>query len=118
MANFNLEEIKLTPQQQNDLVALKAYPGFEVILYLMKSVCDNFVADLMNTSVIKPDDVLARHMTAQTAIRLYAQFVDRLNHEILEVKGVEREKTPIDITDGIIDLGETHQDYREEVEWV
>jgi hypothetical protein len=100
-------ELKLEPAEKAYLVSLVSMHGYKVLHRVIRSECDKFITALLNTP---PDDtkkVLANFTMAKTAAMLYTQWTQRVNNIIEEYTHTPKASdAPVDITSGILDLGD------------
>jgi hypothetical protein len=105
-----MEELKFNPDieldrsEQSALASIIAQPGFKVIQKIGKACVDQFVVDWINQ--VKEEDVIRAHHHAKVAAQFYTMLVSRIKNEVDTYINTQPEETPVDVTEGILDIGE------------
>lgn len=111
--NFN-PDIVLGHSERGQVAATVGSDGYRIINRLMRSEVDKFFVDLINTGTEYPESILSRHMLAKAAAQFYQGITDRINHEIQQYTAAIRDTSaPVDVTDGLIDLGPQQSNFED-----
>lgn len=100
-------EIILDHTQRSEVANTVLTPGYQHINRIMRAEVDKVIIDLIN--VDEDDDalVLAKHKLSKAAAQFFQRVVNRINHEVEVYRSTIAEVgEPVDMTEGIIDLGE------------
>ena len=100
-------ELQLERDQQAHLAAIKATPGFQVILDIMKDICDKFTLNLINTPHDDTAAIVANHGLSKASAQFFTMVVDRINEELMQYSKGTTDTKPVDVTEGLLDLGES-----------
>lgn len=100
-------DFTLTYGERAQLSAITPQPGFGVLLHLMQSEADKFITSLINADPASPEDVLTKHLLAKAAAQFFQGITNRVNEEVaLYTNAPKANDKPVDITAGVLDLGE------------
>ena len=99
-------ELHLEPQEQAALAILTSQPGWAVVHKIARWGVDQYVVALINTASGNDAAVVEGHRVSKTAGSLYQTITNRINLEVEAYTGGRKpEGPPVDITEGMIDLG-------------
>lgn len=73
---------------------------------IFRAEVDKFVLSLINADAANEKDVYARHILAKSAAQFYSGVTGRINEEVLQYTGSERNPVPFDQTEGLLDIGD------------
>lgn len=104
-------DIELEIFEKARLAATVASGGFDPIKKILLSEVEKFSTDLLNADIANEAEIVAKHRLAKAAAQICTMVVNRINREIEEYNySVKDNDKPIDITEGLLDLGETNTD--------
>jgi hypothetical protein len=104
-------ELDLEPAEKAYLVSLMAMHGYKVLHKVIKSECDRFIVALLNSPQDDTKKILANFTMAKTAAMLYTAWTNRVNSIVEEYTHTPKSSDrPIDITAGILDIGDDSLD--------
>lgn len=99
--------VELTYMDQADLAATCATPGYGILHRLMRSEVDKFVLALINTEQGDKEEVYSAFLVSKAAAQFYQGVTNRINQEVIQYTASQgRDSSPIDGTEGILDIGE------------
>jgi hypothetical protein len=102
-----IEDIELEHHQRAELADTCNTPGFKTVQKIFDAEVQKFFVALMNLPS-GSDQVIEGHRVAKVAAQLWEGAAQRINAEVgqyAEAIRANKPQTPVDITDGNIDLG-------------
>lgn len=99
-------ERRLSDIERARLAALVPTDGFQTLKLLMEIICEKYKVLLINASPSKAEDVLAAHHMAKASAQFYATLISRIREEVDHYKNESDDSSPVDATEGLLDLGE------------
>lgn len=113
-------DIELEHNERALVAQTTATPGYKIINRIMRSEVDKFIVDLINAPEEDDKAIIAKHKLSKAAAQFYQAVVDRVNSEVhMYMAAVQNGVAPVDVTAGMLDLGEpasTLEDFVQEVE--
>lgn len=100
-------EVNLNHEERGQLSFTVATPGFNHINRIMRAEVDKFIVDLINVAEDNDKMVIAKHKGAKFVAQFFERIVSRLNEETNQfIRERGDDSRPVDLTEGLIDLGE------------
>lgn len=112
MENKFEPEVELVHEERGHLAALTTMPGFAIYNRLQRAEVDKFFIRHMATDESDKEAILENFRFTKAAAHYYQRITDRVNIEIQSYLTAVRQgtETPIDVTEGILDIGPQHWD--------
>ena len=92
-------------------------PGYKVLHKIFRSEVDKFFVALANANSAKPEEVVTAQILYKSAAMFYQGVTNHINEEVMAYTHAPRSGAPpIDMTEGLLDLGEYANALEEEYE--
>lgn len=101
--------VQLDYSDRSDLASTVATPGWKIVHRIMRGEVDKFILALINTKIEGTDDkdeVYNKFLLSKAAAQFYQQVTDRVNEETLQYVASQNNSGPVDMTEGILDIGD------------
>lgn len=99
-------DLELGRAEQAHLVQTYHSEGYRIMHRIMRAEVDKFIVAMVNANPADREEVCARHVTAKAAAQFFEGVTRRINEEVTQYTAAPTpDDKPIDVTEGILDLG-------------
>lgn len=100
-------EMQLSHSDRSHLHVLVTSEGWRILQRIMEVQVEKFKVDLINVKAGDTAALIEQHAITKSAAQFVVGLVNRLNDELALYHSEMSSKKPVDITENLIDLGET-----------
>jgi hypothetical protein len=106
MENRFEPELSLEHADRAAVAQTVATPGWKVINRILRSEVDKYLIALINVPASDDHAIVAAHKLSKAAAQVYTAAMSRISNEVQQfIAQSGMPTTPVDITEGLIDLG-------------